>query len=40
MLIALRPGDGISPMETKNLLGKKFNRDLKKLTKITYEDFE
>ena len=40
MLIALRPGDGISPMEIKNFVGKKFNKDLKKLTKITYEDFE
>jgi N,N'-diacetyllegionaminate synthase len=40
MLTALRPGDGISPIETPNLIGKKLNKDLKVNTKITYEDFE
>ena len=37
---ALRPGDGISPMEIPNLIGKSFNKNLKASTKISYEDFE
>ena len=40
MIIALRPGDGISPMEIPNLVGKTFKRNLKVSEKITYEDFE
>jgi N-acetylneuraminate synthase len=40
MIIALRPGDGISPMEIPNLVGKTFNKNLKMSEKITYEDFE
>ena len=40
MIIALRPGDGISPMEIPNLVGKTFNKNLRMLEKITYEDFE
>jgi len=40
MIIALRPGDGISPMEIPNLVGKIFNKNLRMSEKITYEDFE
>ena len=40
MIIALRPGDGISPMEIPNLVGKTFNKNLRMSKKITYEDFE
>ena len=40
MIIALRPGDGISPMEIPNLVGKTFNKNLRMSEKITYEDFE
>ena len=40
MLIALRPGDGISPMKIPNLIGKRFKKDLKKSTKLKYEYFE
>ena len=40
MIIALRPGDGISPMEIPNLVGRTFKRNLKISEKITYEDFE
>ena len=40
MIVALRPGGGISPMEIPNLVGKTFNKNLGKLEKITYEDFE
>ena len=40
MLTALRPGDGISPIEIPNLIGRTLNKNLKIHTKITYEDFE
>ena len=40
MIIALRPGDGISPMEIPNLVGRTFNKNLRSSEKITYEDFE
>lgn len=40
MIIELRPGNGISPMEIPNLIGKSFNKNLKASTKISYEDFE
>ena len=40
MLLALRPGDGISPMEIPNILNKKFTKDLKIHTKLTMNDFE
>ena len=40
MIIALRPGDGISPMEIPNLVGRTFKRNLKISEKITYEDLE
>ena len=40
MLIALRPGDGISPMEIPHVLNKKFTKDLKVNTKLTINDFE
>lgn len=40
MIIALRPGDGISPMEIPNLVGRTLKRNLKISEKITYEDFE
>lgn len=36
-LIALRPGDGISPMEISEVIGKKLNRDLDKGTKLLKE---
>lgn len=39
-LIALRPGDGISPMEIPNLKGMKFNKNLDPYTKISKKDFE
>lgn len=38
-LISLRPGDGISPMEWENLIGKKALRDIEPLQKIRIEDF-
>jgi len=40
MLIALRPGDGISPIKIPDLIGKIFKKDLKKSTKLKYEYFE
>ena len=39
-IIALRPGDGISPMEISNLVGKKFIKDLEMFSKIRIKDFE
>ncbi len=39
-LIALRPGTGISPMEWKNLLGKKIIKSLPAYTLLKKEDFE
>lgn len=37
-LIALRPGDGISPMEWNNVIGKKISRDLEKFDKLLISD--
>ena len=37
-LIALRPGDGISPIEISKVIGKKINKDMKRNTKIFYKD--
>ncbi|MCE3229923.1 MAG: legI [Bacteroidetes bacterium] len=39
-LIALRPGDGISPMEWYNVIGKKTTREIEAGTKITWEDLD
>jgi N,N'-diacetyllegionaminate synthase len=39
-LIALRPGDGLSPMEIPNLEGMTFNKNLKAYSKISKDDFE
>jgi len=35
-----RPGDGISPMEMKNVLGKKLNKALEAEHKLSWEDLE
>ena len=40
VLIPLRPGDGISPMEIPNLIGKKFKKDIESFTKLKFDDFE
>ena len=40
MITSLRPGDGISPMEIPNLIGKTFNKNLKVSAQISHEDFE
>ena len=37
-IISLRPGDGICPMNWNNVVGKQINKDLKKYTKLTFED--
>lgn len=37
-LIALRPGDGISPMEWNNIIGRKLNKDLKAEAKLSWAD--
>jgi len=39
-LITLRPGDGISPMLIKNIIGKKIIRDLEVNHKLNWSDFE
>jgi N,N'-diacetyllegionaminate synthase len=39
-LIMKRPGDGISPMEYEELIGKKINKDLKSDYKLSLDDFE
>jgi N,N'-diacetyllegionaminate synthase len=39
-LIMKRPGDGISPMKYKELLGKVIKLDLDEDSKLTYSDFE
>lgn len=36
----LRPGDGISPMKMRSLIGRKVNRDLPKGYKIMFQDFD
>ncbi len=40
MFIALRPGDGISPMQIPNVLGKRFTKDIDSYSKLTISDFE
>lgn len=37
-LIALRPGDGISPMEWNNILGKRLKSDKSKFHKLSFSD--
>nr|AOE12291.1 N-acetylneuraminate synthase [uncultured bacterium] len=37
-IISLRPGDGISPMNWKKIIGKKVNTDCKKFSKLKWED--
>ena len=37
-IISLRPGDGISPMNSENIIGKEINKDLKKFAKLTFKD--
>mgnify|MGYP001460207951 CR=1 FL=1 len=39
-IISLRPGDGISPMEWNKIIGKRLKINVKKLKKISFEDFE
>jgi N-acetylneuraminate synthase/N,N'-diacetyllegionaminate synthase len=38
-IIALRPGDGISPMQWENIIGKVLNKDKNEFEKISYSDF-
>ena len=38
-IIALRPGDGISPMEWNNIIGKKLKEEKKGFDKLSYSDF-
>ena len=38
-IISLRPGDGISPMEWENIIGKKLNADKNKFDKLLFSDF-
>ena len=40
MLVMLRPGDGISPMEIDDLIGKRFKRDLPMHHKLSWNDLE
>lgn len=39
-LLALRPGDGISPMNWDNLIGKELTRDLPYIHKLRWEDLK
>lgn len=38
-LIMLRPGDGISPMDYKQIIGKKISRDLDRFHQLKWSDF-
>lgn len=38
-IISLRPGDGISPMEWNNIVGKELKEEKKKFDKLFYSDF-
>jgi len=38
-IISLRPGDGISPMEWENIIGKKLNADKNEFDKLLFSDF-
>ena len=37
-IIPLRPGDGICTMNWEKIIGKTVNTDIKKFTKLTWED--
>ena len=37
-IIPLRPGDGICAMNWENVIGQKVNTNLKKLTKLSWEN--
>lgn len=37
-LITLRPGNGISPMQIENVIGRKLKKNLKRFTKLSFED--
>jgi N-acetylneuraminate synthase/N,N'-diacetyllegionaminate synthase len=37
-LIALRPGDGISPMQIDDCIGKKLSKDLNATDQLSFED--
>jgi N-acetylneuraminate synthase/N,N'-diacetyllegionaminate synthase len=39
-IISLRPGDGICPMNWEKIIGKKVNSDLKKLTKLNWNNIK
>ena len=39
-IISLRPGDGICPMNWEKIIGKKVNSDLKKLTKLNWDNIK
>jgi len=39
-IIALRPGDGISPIEWNTILGKKLKKEKKQFDKLSYSDFK
>ncbi len=39
-IVMKRPGNGISPMEYENVLGKRFNKDLEPDQLLTYNDIE
>lgn len=38
-IISLRPGDGISPMEWENIIGKRLNADKNEFDKLLFSDF-
>lgn len=38
-IISLRPGDGICPMNWEKIIGKKLNIDIKKYTKLSWNNF-
>jgi N,N'-diacetyllegionaminate synthase len=38
-IISLRPGDGISPMEWENIIGKKLTKDKNEFDKLLVSDF-
>lgn len=39
-IVALRPGDGISPLEWNNIIGKRLVKDQKKYYKLTFSDIK
>jgi N,N'-diacetyllegionaminate synthase len=38
-IVALRPGDGISPMEWENIIGKRINKNMNQFDKLSFDDF-